>query len=254
MANDPQTKDEKLTSFDRKRFEQAPCYLCGYNGEGYYQPGIHRCAAMYHGYVLPDIVTSKLDVSGLVSDLVACALIEGNCSTASAEQQTKAAKQRLLDRIEELRRDVVNWRSASETNLATCARLREQMRGVETSPPTGWQPMETAPKDGTPILGWCDHEADPYFANDGTGNLTLYGGHVEGMSNVEDGPHVIVWGGSWDDRSHEEPTAGYIPDWWFQYGSDFEIAANPTRWMPIPQVNGTSLKGSSPATPPGEQT
>ena len=33
---------------DRKRFERAPCYLCGYNGEGYYQPDKHPCAARYH--------------------------------------------------------------------------------------------------------------------------------------------------------------------------------------------------------------
>jgi hypothetical protein len=36
--------------------------------------------------------------------------------------------------IEELRREVANWRSASETNLATCKRLREQLKahGNET--------------------------------------------------------------------------------------------------------------------------
>lgn len=33
---------------DRKRFEQAPCYLCEYNGPGYYQPATHPCAARYH--------------------------------------------------------------------------------------------------------------------------------------------------------------------------------------------------------------
>jgi hypothetical protein len=34
--------------FDRKRFEQAPCYLCGYNGAGYYNTQMHRCAEQYH--------------------------------------------------------------------------------------------------------------------------------------------------------------------------------------------------------------
>lgn len=33
---------------DRERFERSPCYLCGYNGEGYYQPDKHPCAARYH--------------------------------------------------------------------------------------------------------------------------------------------------------------------------------------------------------------
>lgn len=33
---------------DKARFESAPCYLCGYNGPGYYQPSQHPCAAGYH--------------------------------------------------------------------------------------------------------------------------------------------------------------------------------------------------------------
>ena len=33
---------------DKHRFEQSPCYLCGYNGKGYYQPAQHKCAAEYH--------------------------------------------------------------------------------------------------------------------------------------------------------------------------------------------------------------
>lgn len=33
---------------DRRRFEQAPCYLCGYNGPGYFQSDTHPCAAKYH--------------------------------------------------------------------------------------------------------------------------------------------------------------------------------------------------------------
>jgi hypothetical protein len=34
--------------FDLRRFERAPCYLCGYNGECYYRPEFHPCAALYH--------------------------------------------------------------------------------------------------------------------------------------------------------------------------------------------------------------
>lgn len=33
---------------DRARFRKAPCYLCGYNGPGYFQPETHPCAALYH--------------------------------------------------------------------------------------------------------------------------------------------------------------------------------------------------------------
>lgn len=35
-------------AIDRARFERAPCYLCGYNGPGYYKPDTHPCAAKYH--------------------------------------------------------------------------------------------------------------------------------------------------------------------------------------------------------------
>jgi hypothetical protein len=38
-------------ALDVKRFDCAPCYLCGYNGAGYYQPDQHPCATRYHATV-----------------------------------------------------------------------------------------------------------------------------------------------------------------------------------------------------------
>ena len=32
----------------RREFEKAPCFICGYNGAGYYQPDTHKCAEQYH--------------------------------------------------------------------------------------------------------------------------------------------------------------------------------------------------------------
>ena len=37
-----------MIPIDCKRFEQAPCYLCGYNKGDYYQPDTHPCAEQYH--------------------------------------------------------------------------------------------------------------------------------------------------------------------------------------------------------------
>jgi predicted transcriptional regulator len=63
--------------------------------------------------------------------------------------------------------------------------------------------------------------------------ITIYSAHCDGMSHVENGPHVLVWGGAVDDRP--EDGGAFIPDWWFLSGSDFEVAANPTHWLPIPK-------------------
>lgn len=39
---------QQLATVDRARFRKAPCYLCGYNGAGYFQSETHPCAALYH--------------------------------------------------------------------------------------------------------------------------------------------------------------------------------------------------------------
>ena len=94
-----------------------------------------------------------------------------------------------------------------------------------------WRPISTCTAEDRkkPILGWCVHDVD-YF-DDETGHLTLYGAYVEGLSHVEDGPHVLVWGGAFDDSS-------WVPDWWFRFGSEFEEAANPVWWKPIETPRG----------------
>lgn len=39
---------QQPAAVDEARFRKAPCYLCGYNGSGYFQPETHPCAARYH--------------------------------------------------------------------------------------------------------------------------------------------------------------------------------------------------------------
>jgi hypothetical protein len=36
------------TAFARGDMLQAPCFKCGYNGEGYFQPDTHACAEKHH--------------------------------------------------------------------------------------------------------------------------------------------------------------------------------------------------------------
>lgn len=70
----------------------------------------------------------------------------------------------------------------------------------------GWQPIDTAPKDGTAILlGGCTW-----------------------------GPNVRV--GSWGKARFNRSTRDYDPDWCS--GSD-QGGFNPTHWMPLPQEPGT---------------
>lgn len=41
--------------FNRQLFERPPCYICGYNGQLYYQPGMHPCAQFYHQHALKEV-------------------------------------------------------------------------------------------------------------------------------------------------------------------------------------------------------
>jgi hypothetical protein len=96
-----------------------------------------------------------------------------------------------------------------------------------------WKPIdENTPKD-RPILGWCVHDADPYFIDEGK-YLTAYGLHCEGIGHVEDGPHVLVWGGECEDYDEWRDRHYTIPAWWFRFGSEFEEVANPVLWAEVP--------------------
>lgn len=112
---------------------------------------------------------------------------------------------------------------ASEEIVALRSRVAE-LEAVQQ-----WHPIETAPKDA-PILAWCDHEADSFIEPDG--RLTLYAAHAEGLSHAPDGLNIIEWGGGFSES--QEDGGGWLPDWWFVVGSEFEQAANPTHWMPLP--------------------
>ena len=57
-------------AFDRKRFEKAPCYLCGYNGAGYYQPGTHPCAEKYHTLLAAVLLVRAGDEEKVATEIV----------------------------------------------------------------------------------------------------------------------------------------------------------------------------------------
>ena len=39
-----------FTVEEAARFDNAPCFVCDYNGENYYQPATHSCAKRYHAH------------------------------------------------------------------------------------------------------------------------------------------------------------------------------------------------------------
>ena len=103
---------------------------------------------------------------------------------------------------------------------------------------TEWHDMDSAPKD-RPILGWCEEpEYCPDCNANKSGNLCLFHAHAEGMSSAGSGPVVIEWGGAWEDSW--EDGGGWLPDWWFRRGSEFEEAARPVLWAEITEPETAS--------------
>lgn len=77
-----------------------------------------------------------------------------------------------------------------------------------------WQPIETAPRDGTPILIW-QPDADAYF---GPRN-SWRNKHADPMQYFDDARWAIGYWRPW-------PNGGW--------GNRNATVVNPTHWMPLP--------------------
>jgi hypothetical protein len=98
-----------------------------------------------------------------------------------------------------------------------------------------WQPIETAPRDGTQVLVYFDSASDPYQEPGGV-RLTDYAAHAEG-GDFLDGTGVCVaeWVPSWFEAEDEYGTGYWLPGWWFAvFNGDTDYVVAPTHWMPLP--------------------
>lgn len=122
---------------------------------------------------------------------------------------------------------------ALELAAKEIARLKTELAS-KTDP--CWQPITTAPRDGTPVWVCYDHDADPGTVDDGK-TLTPYAAHVDAVSCKRGrGQCVAVFGHAYAEDVSGEGWGPFIhiPDWWFEADSEGEVAVNPTHWMPMP--------------------
>lgn len=110
---------------------------------------------------------------------------------------------------------------------------------MEYLPLVGGRTMGTAPRDGTPILAFCEHTEQSYYTAGGkAGTLTPYGYYSETSRRVCDGPHVIQWVGDNNDALVEGYDDNgrpiYGPGWWFLADGELDTPVNPVCWLPVP--------------------
>jgi hypothetical protein len=121
-------------------------------------------------------------------------------------------------------RDALLKRAASVTEiprLYTPTALRQliaematELKSLQPEKSDGWQPMETAPKDGSEVLLRVKLRA-------GITGKMLVGHYIQGGHCIEDHPPI---------------SAG----WYFFNGCEFDRASEPTHWMPLPGLPATS--------------
>lgn len=96
-----------------------------------------------------------------------------------------------------------------------------------------WLPIEDAPKDGTKIVAWCNHDADLYF-NEDDKTLTPYGAHVEAVGRAaSDGINVVRWQDDWTILDEYSGKPIKVAGWWFLDNPSEEIPANPISYMDV---------------------
>ena len=87
---------------------------------------------------------------------------------------------------------------------------------VDVAPANQWQPIETAPKDGTPVDLWC-------------------GGSRRTDCEWREPTDREYWVHGSDEPSDGEQTIGAEPRWFSADGWPMGFGDKHTHWMPLPQ-------------------
>ena len=101
-----------------------------------------------------------------------------------------------------------------------------------------WQLIETAPKDGTEIIVWYSHEADPYIDPNDSNKLTDYGANAEGGEFLAgEGLAIAKWVYPEFESTDEYGSGFWRPGGWFVRDPQlsFEAVCNPVFWQPAPE-------------------
>lgn len=94
-------------------------------------------------------------------------------------------------------------------------------------------------KEGAMILALTDHEAAVVQETEnGTVVFPPYLAHAEGLGRVDDGYHVLVFGGEYSENDWESGIKFTIPAWWFLNDGYFETPGNPIKFIPLLEGTG----------------
>lgn len=85
-----------------------------------------------------------------------------------------------------------------------------------------WQPMETAPQDGTPVLLYLSEKADRHYPSDDICDFYALGVYQHGAWCTIEAEDCGYMGGE---------MTGWMPDWQL-------IRVVPMNWMPLPTPPG----------------
>lgn len=142
-----------------------------------------------------------------------------------------------LERLDDILRDPLSGLTWDNRIMAADA-IREVLARRKAE---AWQPIETAPRDGSDLLVWYDHDADPYQDPENPGKLTSYAAWADGGDFLAGkGMCVARWFAQHWESTGDYGEGYYLPAAWFAAeNNDYERVVNALYWTPLPTTPTT---------------